>query len=118
MPKRKKTAQTAQTLDELMAMAKRYHVDTNALFCAAAEQYATQQRVIRRIRDTLDEADKLTVEKSYQKDAFNSYANPLIRELPKHADSANKTLGMMLDIINKLGHEDAPTDDLQEFLEE
>ena len=115
MAKRKKTV---QTLDELMAMAKRYHVDQNALYVAAAEQYSTQQKVIRRIRDTIDAADDLTVEKTYLKDTTNAYASPLVRELPKHADSANKTLGVMLDIIAKLGHEDVEKDDLQEFLEE
>ena len=35
-----------QTLDELMAMAQRYHVDTNAMFCAAAEQYATEKNIL------------------------------------------------------------------------
>ena len=113
----KKTAKP-QTLDELMAMATRYHVDSNALFRAAAEQYETQQRVIRRIRDAID-AEELTTEKQYVKDAQPGiYASPLSRELPTHADSANKTLGMMLDIINKLGREEPPEDDLQEFLDE
>ena len=33
----------------------------------------------------------------------NVMANPLVKELPKHMDSANKTLGMMLNIIEGMG---------------
>ena len=34
----------------------------------------------------------------------NVYANPIIKELPKHADSASRTLTTMLEIIKKLGY--------------
>ena len=91
------------TFDELMELARSYGVENNALFVASAKQYSTQQKVIENIRSALDEEDNLMTTKEYVKGRVNVYANPLVRELPKHADSANKTLNTMLDIVLKLG---------------
>lgn len=97
---------SAKTFSELMALAERYQVENNAMFVSAANQYALQQEVIQSIRDSIH-SDSMTVEKTYLSGSPNMYANPLIKELPKHSDSANKTLAMMLDIIVKLGKEKA-----------
>ena len=113
MPKAKtnkpKLSGSAQTVSELMALAERYQVADNALFVSAVNQYALQQEVIQSIRDSLTGGDEdgLLVDKEYVKGRKNLYANPLVKELPKHSDSANKTLAMMLDIIVKLGKEKA-----------
>ena len=45
-------------------------------------------------------------------------ANPLASQLPKYNDTANKTLGVMLEIIEKLGTEAPAGDKLGEFLSE
>ena len=101
-------AQTKVSYSKIIKMAEAYGVADNALFIAAANQYTLQQRVIENIKKALDEEESLVLTKEYVKNRANAYANPLIRELPKHSDSANKTLNTMLDIINKLGHEPAP----------
>ena len=44
--------------------------------------------------------------------------NPLVIQLPKYNDTANKTLGVMLDIIGKLGTQAPAGDKLGEFLNE
>ena len=95
-------ARKSKTYTELIKMAKIYGVDKNALFLQAAEQFSVQQRVIQRIRDTLDDEDELTASKEYVKGRENIYSHPLVRELPKHSDSANRTLSTMLEIIEKL----------------
>lgn len=92
------------TYAKLIKMAEAYGVSDNALFIAAASQYELQQRIIADIKEALDN-DSMIITKEYVKGRENACANPLIRELPKHSDSANKTLSAMLDIINKLGHE-------------
>lgn len=94
---------TKATYDELMELAKEYGVEDNALFIAAADQYDLQIKVIKKIRDQIDASDDLTCEKVYRGKEKNEYAAPLLRELPRHTDSANKTLAVMLEIINKLG---------------
>ena len=100
---RKKT-----TYAELLKMAKSYGVDKNALFLAAAQQYDLQQRVIKMMKEEIDEND-LTTQKTYLKGEKNDYAAPLVKELPKHSDAANRTAGIILDIIVKLGRK--PTDE-------
>ncbi len=94
----KKTA----TYDELLKMAKSYGVENNALFLAAAKQYDLQQRVIDLLREGIEEGD-LTTQKTYISGQANDYAAPLVKELPKHSDAANRTAGTILDIIVKLG---------------
>ncbi len=95
-------AKVKTTYNELLKLAAEYGVQDNALFQNAAKQYELQMQVVTMMRDAIDGAD-LTCEKTYLAGEKNTYANPLIKELPRHADSANKTLLAMLEIINKLG---------------
>lgn len=93
-----------RTLQELERMAEDYGVADNALFRAAIGQYALQLRVIEDIKKAIDE-DDVTVRKEYVKGRANAYASPAVKELPRHADSANKTASLILDIIKALGKE-------------
>ena len=103
-------AKTATTYDELLKMARTYGVDQNALFLAAAKQYDLQQRVIRMLNDGIEDGD-LTTQKSYVSGQKNEYAAPLVKELPKHSDAANRTAAVILDIIVKLGQKPTETED-------
>ena len=95
-------AKKGATYDELLKMAKSYGVDDNALFLAAAKQYDLQQKVIEMLKEGIEDGD-LTTQKTYLKGEKNDYAAPLVKELPKHSDAANRTAGTILDIIVKLG---------------
>lgn len=108
----------AQTYTKLMKLAKTYNVDKNALFVAAAEQYDVQIKVIRMIKDQLEYDGSAVSTKEYIKGRENVYANPLIKELPKNVDSANRTLQTMLDIITKLGHKTEKESALDKFAKE
>lgn len=101
-------AKEKKTFDELMELAKTYGLENNAMFISAANQYDLQQKVIQNIRNVIEDEDSLMVTKEYVKSRENVYANPLVKELPKHTDSANKTLGMMLNIIDTLGRKQEP----------
>ena len=103
-------AKTATTYDELLKMARTYGVDQNALFLAAAKQYDLQQRVIRMLNEGIEDGD-LTTQKSYVSGQKNEYAAPLVKELPKHSDAANRTAAVILDIIVKLGQKPTETED-------
>lgn len=113
-----KKKENSNTYDDLMELAEQYGVADNALFIASAKQYCVQQKVIDNINTILADADKLMTTKEYVKGIANIYANPLVKELPKHADSATKTLNTMLDIINKLGKEKPTPSRLAELADE
>ena len=98
------------TYDELLRMAKDYGVDRNALFLSAAKQYDLQQRVIEMLKAGIEEGE-LTTSKTYIAGQSNDYAAPLVKELPKHSDAANRTAGIILDIIVKLGQKQEEKDD-------
>ena len=90
------------TYDELLRMAKQYGVENNALFLAAAKQYDLQQRVIEMLKAGIEDSDLVT-SKTYIAGQSNDYAAPLVKELPKHSDAANRTAQVILDIVVKLG---------------
>ena len=104
------------TYNSLMEMARRYQVDENELFIAAAKQFMIQRNVICKIEKQIKEDGGLVSSKEYVKGRENICAHPLVRELPKHADSANKTMAVMLDIIKTFGKEPIPKGKLQELL--
>lgn len=103
------------TFKELLQMAEEYGVEDNALFLSAAKNYETQKKLIDRISEAIN-ADETIVAKEYVKGRETLTAHPLVKELPKHIDSANKSLSTMLDIINKLGEKRSIGDKLTEFL--
>lgn len=111
-------ARKNKTYSDLIKLAKTYGVDKNALFVQAAEQYSVQQMVIQQIGDALQNDDDLLTSKEYVKGRENVYTHPLVKELPKHADSANKTLGTMLEIIKKLGKQPAAEGKLAEMMKD
>lgn len=108
-------AKVRTTYDELMKLAQQYGVENNALFLAAAKQYDLQQRVISLMKQGIEEGD-LTTQKTYISGQANDYAAPLVKELPKHSDAANRTAQTMLDIITKLGREKQPKSALADLM--
>lgn len=107
----------SETYTDLIKMAKRYGVDKNALFISAANQYALQQEVIERVKKEIENDENgLLTSKEYVKGRENVYVNPLVKELPKMSDSANRTAQTMLDIIKNLGHEPMQASKLEELI--
>lgn len=96
-------------------MAEDYGVEDNALFLSAAKNYETQKKLIDRMSAAI-EHDETIVAKEYVKGRETLTAHPLVKELPKHIDSANKSLSTMLDIITKLGERKSVGSKLGEFL--
>ena len=86
------------SFDELMELAERYGVRDNVLFVSAANRYAGQLEIIRKIQEDLDDRG-LTFEVIGSTGQKKVEAHPMASQLPKYNDTANKTLGVMLDII-------------------
>lgn len=105
------------TYTELLELATEYGVQNNALFLNAAKQYTLQMQVVEMMRAAIEDED-LTCQKTYLAGEKNTYANPLVKELPRHTDSANKTLMAMLEIINKLGRKQEKESALSSFSKE
>ena len=103
-------AKVKRTYDDLLEMAKSYGVDQNALFLAAAKQYDLQQKVIEMLQEGIENGE-MTTSKTYVAGEKNDYAAPLVKELPKHSDAANRTAQVILDIIVKLGRKPTEADD-------
>jgi sugar phosphate isomerase/epimerase len=102
---------------EIMRLAEDYGVKDNVLFVSAADRYVGQVEMIRKIEDELRERGMI-IEKVNTNGDTVPVANPMAQQLPKYNDTANKTLGVMLDIIGRLGTAAPAGDKLSEFLNE
>ena len=105
------------TFNDIMELADQYGVKDNVLFVSAADRYAGQIKIIQEMQENVAGGGLLmeTVGSMGQKKVET---NPLVAQLPKYNDTANKTLGVMLDIIAKLGTAAPAGDKLGEFLSE
>ena len=109
-------AKKKPTFDEIMELAKAYGVDNNVLFVTASQRYAGQVKIIDEMQESLSDGLLMTTIGSMGQEKVET--NPLVVQLPKYNDTANKTLGVMLDIIQKLGAPVQVGDKLGEFLSE
>ena len=109
-------AKVKQSFDEIMELAEQYGVKDNVLFVSAADRYAGQIRIIQEMQESV--AGGLLMTSVGSKGQEKVETNPLVAQLPKYNDTANKTLSIMLDIIGKLGREAPAGDKLGEFLNE
>ena len=104
------------SFDEIMELAELYGVKENVLFVSAAERYAGQMKIIGEIQAALNGGLLMKSTGSMGQEKIE--ANPLVAQLPKYNDTANKTLAIMLDIIQRLGTTAPAGDKLGEFLSE
>lgn len=102
------------TLAKITRFGKLYGVDREEDFRAAAMTYAQEAELIAQMREQLQK-DGMTVSKEYVKGRENICVHPLIQEIPKHVDCANRTLNLIGDIIAKRGKPIEAEDSLSEF---
>ena len=86
---------------KMIAFGKIYQVDKEQDFIEAARIYAEEAGLIDQMRDRIAE-DGLTVEKSYKTGSVD-VAHPLLSELPRHVESANKCLATIGNMIGERG---------------
>ena len=103
------------SLKKLMALGRKYKVDNEEDYAACAKAFTQEAQLISQMRAQL-KADGLTVNKEYVKGRQNVTAHPLIAEIPKHVDCANRLLTSMSNIIATRGEKpDSADDDLDAF---
>lgn len=108
-------AKAVSSYRKLLKFGRVFEVDRDEDFKAAAMTYAEEAELIAKMRSQL-ENDGMTVEKEYVKGRQNVCIHPLVQEIPKHVDCANRTLGILGDIIVKRGKKKAEdVDGLTEF---
>ena len=91
----------ASIYKKMIAFGKIYQVENEQDFIEAARIYAEEAGLIDQMRDRLAE-DGLTVLKTY-KTGDVEVAHPLLSELPRHVESANKCLATIGSMISERG---------------
>ena len=99
---------------KMIAFGKNYQVEKEQDFIEAARIYAEEAGLIDQMRDRIAE-DGLTVEKTYKTGSVE-VAHPLLSELPRHVESANKCLATIGTMIGERGaKKQKPTRELDQF---
>ena len=91
----------ASIFKKMLAFGKEYQIEGEQDFLEAARIYSEEAALIDQMRDRLDE-DGLTVMKTY-KTGDVEVAHPLLSELPRHVESANKCLMTISSMIEDRG---------------
>ena len=104
------------TFNDIMELADQYGVKDNVLLVSAADRYAGQIKIIQEMQESV--AGGLLMKSVGSMGQEKVETNPLVVQLPKYNDTANKTLSIMLDIIARLGTPAPAGDKLGEFLNE
>ena len=86
---------------KMITFGKSYPVEAEQDFIEAARIYAEEAALIDQMRDKIAE-DGLTVEKTYKTGSVE-VAHPLLSELPRHVESANKCLATIGTMIEERG---------------
>ena len=107
-------AAPASSYRKLIAFGRTFSVDADEDYKAAAKTYAEEASLIAQMRQQLKD-DGMTVTKEYVKGRENICVHPLIQEIPKHIDCANRTLSILGDIIAKRGKTQPEADALDAF---
>lgn len=104
------------TVKKLLALGAKYKVDQDEDYITAAGMFVEEARLITKMRKTL-QSDGMTVAKEYVKGRPNITAHPLIAEIPKHVDAANRLLMNLARIIETRGEPpvETDTDELDQF---
>ena len=91
----------ASIFGKMLKFGKVYQIENEQDFIEAARIYAEEAYLISQMRDQIAE-EGLTVVKSY-KTGDVPVAHPLLSELPRHVESANKCLGTIGNMISDRG---------------
>lgn len=103
------------TIKRLMELGRKYRVDEEEDFIVAVKSFVEEAKLIDRMRKQLAE-DGVTVTKAYVKGRENVTAHPMIQEIPKHVDCANRILQTMNGIIETRGQRvEQERDELDDF---
>ena len=86
---------------KMMAFGKIYQIEKEQDFIEAARIYSEEAALIDQMRDKIAE-DGLTVEKTYKTGSVE-VAHPLLSELPRHVESANKCLTTIGNMVGERG---------------
>jgi hypothetical protein len=90
-----------EQMKEILRIAQKYNVESNFFFITTFKRYQVQIKILQDLEKIIND-EGLIVSKEYVKGRKNVYSHPAIKDYNRTADSANKTVAMLLKIINVL----------------
>ncbi len=98
----KTTALNKQT-QETVNIAEQFNCEDNYFFTSTLKRYCAQNGILEKLQAIIAEGGAL-VKKEYVKGRENLYTHPAIMDYNRTADSANKTVAILLRVIKTFGN--------------
>lgn len=95
---------------EIIKIAEESGVQSNYFFVTTFKRYQTQLNILEELEKTF-ENEGMLVSKEYVKGRKNLYSNPAVNAYNKTADSANKTVAVLIRIIKNFNVEESSEED-------
>jgi hypothetical protein len=105
MAKKSKKKTLDEQANEIIRIAEEAGVQTNYFFLTTFKRYQVQLNILEELEKTI-ESEGTLVTKEYVKGRQNLYTSPAVTEFNRTTDSANKTVGTLIRIINGFRQED------------
>lgn len=86
---------------EILRIAEKYGVEQNFFFITTFKRYSVQIDMLYKLEIILGD-ESMFVTKEYVKGRQNVYTHPAMKEYNRTTDSANKTVAVLLKIINSM----------------
>lgn len=90
---------------EILRIAEERGVQSNFFFVTTFNRYLTQIKILDELKSSVDK-DGALVTKEYVKGRQNIYTHPAVSEYNRTSDSANKTVGTLLNILKGFGQQE------------
>lgn len=90
---------------EILKIAEERGVQSNFFFVTTFNRYLTQIKILDDLKKSV-EKDGALVTKEYVKGRKNIYTHPAVSEYNRTSDSANKTVGTLLNVLKGFGQQD------------
>ena len=106
MPRRKKEEAEIVKLsledraEQIKKLAEDRDLEDNYYFLTTFERYETQLKVLKMLKDEIDNLKSAFVTKKYVRGSSNTYAHPAIKEYNHTSESANRTCALLLKILS------------------
>lgn len=95
---------------EIIKIAEESGVQSNYFFVTTFKRYQTQLNILEELEKVF-ENEGMLVSKEYVKGRKNLYSNPAVIAYNKTADSANKTVAVLIRIIKNFNVEESSEED-------
>lgn len=116
VPKSAENMTLTEQAQEILRVAQKHGVEQNFFFITTFKRYQVQLKILNDLEKMIKD-DGLVVSKEYVKGRKNVYSHPAIKDYNRTTDSANKTVGVLIKIIETMRRDSTADDEIDPLMQ-